>query len=128
MQDIARLHDQMLEQEMPLLELAEELGGIRCRMFTLRDPGLMHKAAKVAEELSDAAREYQEWLQGCWRRLTRNPGKNPEKSAQTYKKNTIRKMGTINAGYIPYFPWNRIGPFLRLIKKNNIKESRRKFS
>ena len=74
MQDIARLHDQMLEQEMPLLELAEELGGIRCRMFTLRDPGLMHKAAIVAEELSDAAREYQEWLQELLETVDQEPG------------------------------------------------------
>ena len=58
----------------PLLELAEELGGIRCRMFTLRDPGLMHKAAKVAEELSDAAREYQEWLQELLETVDQEPG------------------------------------------------------
>jgi len=62
MTNIARLHDDMLEQEMHILELAEKLSDARRRMVTQRDIGVLRHAAELAGMLSDAAREYQEWL------------------------------------------------------------------
>lgn len=63
MANIAHLHDEMLERELRILEMAEKLSDIRSRMVVRRDIGVLVQAAELAGELSSAAAEYREWLE-----------------------------------------------------------------
>lgn len=63
MANFARLHDDMLEYEMRLMEIVESLGAARRKMVTGRDTGVMAEAADLARKLRDVATEYGDWLQ-----------------------------------------------------------------